>query len=170
MSIKTQVASVSNAIRIYKDAQGMFIGFGNKDTEWGTPSNPPLPLDTDTSLKELLGIARVSRVSLAKLADRNSTNTFLYDGVAYEKVNLGDAYSKKATFVLVEVDIKTDSFSSNVYRSVGLLESPTYSNSSIGDILQPSSIMSQGNLLTVKYVPKVDFTGYTVTEQILIEN
>ena len=170
MSIKTQVASVSNAVRLYKDAQSMFIGFGNKNTEWGTPSNPPLPVDDTTKLDELLGIARVSRVSLAKLADINSTNTFLYDGVSYEKVNLGDAYSKKATYVLVEVDIQTDSFDSNVYRSVGLLESPTYSNSAIGDILQPSSIVSQGNLLTVKYVPKVDFTGYTVTEQILIEN
>lgn len=170
MSVKTQVASTSNAIRLYKDAQNMFFGFGNSVTEWGTPSNPPLPDTSTTQISELSGIAKVSNVYLAKKADSSSTNTFIYGDSTYEKVSLGDAYKKKANFVLVSVDLDSDSFNSNVYRSVGLLESPQYSSSVTGNIIQPESIISQGNLLTIKYIPKVDYTGYTLTEQVLIEN
>lgn len=170
MSIKTQIASTSNAIRLYKDAQNMYFGFGNYITEWGTPSNPPLPDTSVTKIDELSGIAKVSNVYLARKANSSSTNTFVYGGTTFEKVSLGDAYTKKATYVLVTVDLKSDSFSSNIYRSVGLLEDTQYSSSVTGNVIHPSSVISQGNLLTVKYVPKVDYTGYELTEQILIEN
>ncbi len=170
MSVKTQVASTANAIRLYKDAQNMFFGFGNTVTEWSTPNNPPLPDTSTNKINELAGIVKVSSVSLAKIADSSSTNTFLYGGISYEKVSLGDAYKKHATYVLISVNLDPDSLPTNVYRSVGLIESPQYSSSVTGSVVRPESIINQGNLLTIKYVPKVDYTGYTLTEQVLIEN
>lgn len=170
MSVKTKSANVANAIRLYKSAQGMFFGFGNYKTPWNTADNPPQPLGTENTLNELLGLIKVSNVYLARPAKPGDTNTFTYSGKTYQKVSLGSAYAEGATFVLITVDLQSDMFPYNTYRSVGLIDSPQYSPSVTGNVIQASSLTSVGNLLTIKYVPKVDYTGYTITEQILIEN
>lgn len=71
MATLTNTSKVDNAIRLYKDAQNMYFGIGRSKTPWKDEQNPDVPQSTQSKIDELVGMKRVTDVSLAVKLDSN---------------------------------------------------------------------------------------------------
>lgn len=169
MAVLTDKAKVSNAIRLYKEAQSMYIALGGKTTEWPNPAVPTAPQSSTTAVPELIGLKAVTTVSLARPTTvTTGANIVSSAGQNYELVALSDAYTKSATYVYIATDIDQDDFQDKVHRVVALTSNPTFSNGVTGSVVPYNYVTNQGTLQVVENVVATDMTGMDMTEFIII--
>lgn len=169
MAILTNNSKVDNALRLYKEAQTMFFAFGNSNTEWKDPATPPEPSASITSLDELVGIKKVSSVSLACTVDSpTGQNVVSFGGQNYELVGLSDAYARNAHFVYITTVLKQNDFSVTTHRSVALTKQPVYDTSLTGDAIPAESVISQGSLQVVQNTTLRDSINSDTLEYLII--
>ncbi len=170
MAILTNTSKVDNAIRLYKDAQSMYFGLGRSVTPWNDDSNPDTPNPSDTSINELIGMKKVTSVSLAVPVDtQQGSNTVTYNGKYYELVGLADAYTRGAHYVYISANILQTDFKAKTYRSVGLFSQPVFKSGVVGDTVQSDYITSQGRLQAVDNISTKSRDGLDILQYILIE-
>ena len=170
MATLTSVAQIDNAIRLYKDAQSMYFAIGGSTTEWPNKDVPPIPPVNQETIPELIGVKKVSTVSLAiETTATTGTNVVSYGGKNYQLVGLADAYTKGATFVYIASAISSSDFSSPIYRVVALTNGPTFSQNVVGDAIPASNVTSQGRLQVIDNIPAVDRSALNVNEFVIIE-
>lgn len=170
MAVITNNGHVDNAVRLYNKARTMYVGLGNKTTEWSNPSVPGSEDVATTSLPELVGMRLATQVSLARpLPDgEKAQNTITYAGVTYEIVAIADAYTKNAEYLYVSANIKPSELPAGKYRSVGLFTDPQFQDGVTGDAVDSTKVKSQGTLHMYENRVAFDRTNVTVNEQFLI--
>lgn len=170
MAILTNTAKVDNAIRLYKDAQSMYFGLGRSLTPWKDDSSPDIPDPSQSSLDELIGMKKVTSVSLAvPVSSQQGSNTVSYAGNYYELVGIADAYTRGATFVYIASTILQTDFTAQTYRSVGLFNGPTFATGVIGDTVSAEYITNQGRLQVIDNISTKDRSGLDITQYVIIE-
>lgn len=169
MATLTDKSKVANAIRLYNEAQSMYLVLGGKNTEWPNSAVPTVPQPDTTSVPELIGLKRVSTVSLARPTTRTKgANVVSSGGQNYELVALADAYTYNATYVYIGTDILQDDFQDKVHRIVALTSNPTFSSGVTGAVIPYKYVTNQGTLQAIENVTATDMTGMDMTEFILI--
>lgn len=169
MAVLTNLAKVDNAIRLYKDAQSMYFALGNYKTPW--PGGNPLdPSPSQTSLSELVGLKKVTTVSLAvETSASTGANIVTYKGTYYELIGLADAYTRGATFVYIASTILNADFEEPIFRSVALTANPTFKAGVTGDAVSAEFVTSQGRLQAIDNVVEIDRTGLDITEYVIVQ-
>lgn len=169
MAVLTNKARIDNAIRLYNQAQGMFFAFGGSDTEWPNPTNPPKEDPSLEQISELIGLKKVSKVSLAIKTDSQSgANIVTSGGSYYELIGLSDAYSKQATYVYIGTDIEEDDFYKSQYRIVGLTNNPLFNKNVTGDAIPAEFVDNQGTIQLVSNNVVHDTTKQKIREFTII--
>lgn len=169
MAVLTNKARIDNAIRLYTQAQGMFFAFGGSDTEWPNPTTPPIEDPALEEVPELIGLKKVSKVSLAVEVDSQSgKSTVTSGGKYYELIGLSDAYNRKATYVYIGTDVEENDFYKSRYRIVGLTNNPTFTTNVTGDAIPADFVSNQGILQLVSNNQVHDTTKQKIREFTII--
>ena len=169
MATLTDKSKVSNAIRLYNEAQSMYLVLGGKNTEWPNPAVPTVPQSTTTTVPELIGLKRVSTVSLARPTNiTTGANIVSSGGQNYELVSLANAYAYNATYVYIATDIGQDDFPDKVHRIIALTSNPTFTAGVTSAVVPYNYVTNQGTLQAIENVTATDMTGMDMTEFILI--
>lgn len=170
MAVLTDTSKVDNAIRLYKDAQSMYFGLGRSITPWKDDTSPDIPDPSSTTLDELIGMKRVTQVSLAVPVDSQSgSNTITYDGKYYELIGIADAYKRGANFVYIASKILQTDFDANTYRSVGIFLQPTFTIGVTGDTVPAQYVVDQGRLQVIDNISEKNRNGLDILQYVLIE-
>lgn len=172
MALITKTGHIDNAMRLYNKASSMYVGFGNANTEWQDASKPPAENYDTKSLPELLGMHKVTKVSLATplKSGQTSDNTITYGGIKYQLVDFNSADSLNATFLYVSAVLEPDELGgTGTYRSVGLFTDTQVSSGVTSDAVPANKIVNQGRLQVVENRVAFNRSSVTVEEQFLIE-
>jgi len=169
MATLTDISKIDNAVRLYKDAQSMYFALGGSRTEWPS-STPPLPVSSQQVVPELIGLKKVTKVSMAvKTSVASGTNIVSYGGTNFELVGLADAYTKKATYVYISSSIVSADFEEPIYRIVALTSNPTFSTGVIGDAVPAKLVKNQGRLQAIDNVTAIDRSAIDINEFVIIQ-
>lgn len=169
MAVLTDKARTDNAIRLYHQAQEMFFAFGGSDTEWPNPSTPPIEDPSLESIAELIGLKKVTKVSLAvKIATQSGENVVSSGGSYYELIGLSEAYVRKATYVYIGTDVEEDDFYKNRYRTVALTSNPLFGQDTTGNAVPADFVVNQGTLQVISNSPVRDLTKQKIREFAII--
>lgn len=169
MATLTDTSKIDNAVRLYKDAQSMYFAIGGSKTEWPS-STPPLPVSSQTNVPELVGLKKVTNVSMAVKTDKTTgANIISYGGINFELVGLADAYTKNATYVYISSNILSADFPDPIYRVVALTSSPTLAPGTIGDAIPANLVQNQGRLQVIDNVSAIDRSGIDINEFVIIQ-
>lgn len=169
MAVLTDKARTDNAIRLYHQAQEMFFAFGGSDTEWPNPSTPPIEDPSLDSIAELIGLKKVTKVSLAvKTATQIGKNVVSSGDNYYELVGLSEAYARKATYVYISTDVEEDDFYKNRYRTVALTSNPLFRHDTTGNAVPADFVISQGTIQVISNNPIHDLTKQKIREFTII--
>lgn len=172
MSTITNVGRVANALRLYKQASVMYIGLGNSASEWDNPKLPATEVSTQTELPALLGMKKVARISLARLADDTTPTTatkIKFDSRDFELVSVTDAPTKGGYYLFVEAKFEPTDFTGGTYRSIGLFTNPVFKEGVTGEVVPAGSITSQGTLEMYENRQTMSLGSASIAQQFMIK-
>lgn len=138
MAIATYNSHVELAKYLVTKSDSTYLVIG-KTSPWANEYNPPQPDENATSIQEVVGYKKATRVSLVRPAQSPEDDTkdkISYGNKSWVVVSFDDAQKEGAKWVYLESEIVGSEIPLGTYRQVGFVVD-----------LQPNSGVTKFNLL-----------------------
>ncbi|AFV80931.1 virion structural protein [Staphylococcus phage vB_SauM_Remus] len=149
MAIATNASHVELAKYIVSKADSIYLTIG-KSTAWSNETSPPQPEETATSLQEVIGYKKATKVALvrpAKTTGDESKKEITYGNKRWVEIDSANAVAEGAKWVYLESSIVGDELPLGTYRQVGFVMDLLAKDSISKFNLLPSEVQSTGTLL-----------------------
>lgn len=145
--IITNAAHVARAIS-FLNSGDIYLGIGKtsawSDNEDDTDFIPPEPDINATNLEELIGMKKAERVTLVR---PDEAGDIAYSGLKFKTVNIEQAVSEKARWILIEATIAFNELPPTDYRQIGVFSHVKTKPGSLNkEVLLPKDIEDVGIL------------------------
>lgn len=122
MAIITRSSQVDVALYLMEKIDSVYLGLG-RTSAWDDEDNPPVPDRETEHLDELIGLKKINRMFLCKLATGGGDSgfdTIEYMGETWELIPNSLAHEEGATHVFFEARIEGSELPVGKYRQVGI--------------------------------------------------
>lgn len=149
MAIATFNSHIEQAKYVVSKANSIYLTIG-KTTPWSNETNPPQPDEKTTTLQEVIGYKKASKVTLVRPAvspQDDNKSLITYGNKSWVEVSTKDAVTEGAKWVYMECSIVGDELPLGTYRQSGFVVD-LVPNSGISKFnLVPSEVQSPGTLM-----------------------
>ena len=149
MAIATLASHVESAKYLVSKADSFYLTIG-KTSPWSNETNPPQPDETITSLTEVIGYKKATKVALVRPAqspqDDNKT-LISYGNKSWVEIQPENAQSEGAKWVYIEGNIIGDELPLGTYRQVGFTMGLVPNTGVNKQNLLPSEVQTAGTLM-----------------------
>ena len=172
MAIATLNSHIEIAKNIASKASTTYMVIG-KTTPWTNEQTPPTPTENVTSLQEIIGYKKATKVTLVRPAVSPADDTktkITYGSKSWVEVTEANAVAEGAKWIYMEAEIVGDELPLGSYRQVGFVNGLQPNSGVMKTNLLPSEVSNSGTLM---YYDNKQFQNRTaqttVKERFIIE-